>query len=145
MKRKTKKEVEKGDGNEELRAQLVRALADYDNLKKRVEREREEYEEYATANFFMRVMPVLDMIEQVQKHLGDSGLAIALSEMADKLKTEGIEAIEPRAGDVFDTEVMEAVEVRRGKEGSVLELGLKGWKMGDKILRHAKVVVGRKE
>jgi molecular chaperone GrpE len=140
-----KKRIHKVEGQENLREQLARALADYDNLKKRVEKDQAKYYEIAMARFVTRMLPALDMFEQVQMHLKDSGLAIAMDELKGKFAEEGVEAIEPRAGDKFDEKYMEAVEVREGKrDGEVLELGLKGWKTGDRILRHAKVVVGKK-
>jgi len=141
MKKKSKKSV---NGEQALKEQLARALADYDNLKKRAEREQEDCERRSAARLVARLFPVIDMLEQVQGHLQDSGLAIALGELAERLKEEDIEAIEPKRGEQFNEETMEAVEtVADGelKEGKVTAVNLKGYRMGDRILRHAKVVV----
>lgn len=146
--KKTKVKVETGkEESERLKEQLARVLADYDNLKKRVEREKEEYYRIVVARWVAGWLAIFDMFEQVQRHLNDSGLAIAMGELKEKLKEEGIEAIEPKAGEKFDEGMMEATEAveREGaKEGEVLEVVLKGYKIGEMVLRHAKVVVGRK-
>jgi molecular chaperone GrpE len=144
------KKKEKKENNKEFEAvheQLVRALADYDNLKKRVEEEREVFSEVATARLITRFLPIFDMFEQVQKHLNDSGLAIAIGELNEKLKDEGVSPIQPKAGEVFDEHTMEAVdsiETDKVKKGEIVELSLKGWRMRDRILRYAKVVVAKK-
>lgn len=134
---------------EKLNEQLVRALADYDNLKKRVEKEREGFYEMAVARFITKMLPVFDMLEQVQEHCHDSGLAMAMGELKESLMDEGIESIEPKVGDKFNEGMMEAVEVKESKsakDGDVLKVNLKGWKMGDNnMIRYAKVVVCRKE
>ncbi|MCH7640889.1 nucleotide exchange factor GrpE [Patescibacteria group bacterium] len=143
---------------ERLKEQLARALADYDNLRKRVEREREEYGTYAKLTLMARFLPVFDMLEGAQVHLKDSGLAITIEEFAKVLKEEGIEKIEVAPGDTFDEELHEAVEVvdlpagKKGKkaagpgasspEGEIDEIILTGWRLVDgPIIRPAKVKV----
>jgi len=136
-----------GEEIERVKQQLVRTLADYDNLVKRVEKERSELESYANAGFVKNLLPVIDMFEQVQVHLKDSGLAIAMGELYGKLREAGVEEVRPVAGDEFSEETMEAVDVVDGgryKDGEVVELSLKGWRMRDKILRWAKVTVAKK-
>jgi len=137
-----------GDEKVQLKAQLARALADYDNLRKRVEREREEYGTYAKLTLMARFLPVFDMLEGAQVHLRDSGLAITIEEFAKVLKEEGIEKIEVAPGDTFDEELHEAVEVvdqsSRGKvkDGKIVDIILSGWKLeGGPIIRPVKVKV----
>src|SRR3989344_5307370 len=84
-----------------LKNQLARALADYDNLRKRVEREREDFGRVAKVMLLARLLPIYDMLEEAQKHLKDSGLAITIEEFAKVLKEEGIEKIEVNVGDAF--------------------------------------------
>ncbi|MFV1917342.1 MAG: nucleotide exchange factor GrpE, partial [Patescibacteria group bacterium] len=134
--------VKKGKGEtEKLKGQLARALADYDNLRKRVEREREEYGTYAKVTLMARLLPVFDMLEGAQAHLKDSGLAIIIEEFIKVLKEEGIEKIEIEEGDEFDEELHEAVEAvyppaggkgkGSNKEGEIDELILTGWRLVD--------------
>lgn len=134
-----------------LKNQLARALADYDNLRKRVEREREEFGRLAKVMIVARLLPIYDMIEGAQKHLKDSGLAITIDEFTKILKEEGIEKIEVKPGDKFDEELHEAIEVidssvdGKGNEGEISEAVLSGWKLTDgPVIRHAKVRVEKK-
>jgi molecular chaperone GrpE len=144
-----KKFTKNEDKNELLKNQLARALADYDNLKKRVEAEREIFDQLATVKVFNRLLPVFDMFEHVQKHLKDSGLAMAMMELRAKIKEEGIEPIEPKAHAPFDEKLHEAVEIVNEKgfeNGEITELLLTGWRVKDgRVIRPAKVKVNKKE
>jgi len=136
------------DSQIDVKEQLARALADYDNLKKRFERERMEIDDRSKVMIVTQLLSVFDMFDRVQKHVNDSGLAMALGELDKLLKDEGFSVIEPKVGEKFDEETMEAVEAiyQEGVEpGKVIGLSLKGWRIGDKILRYAKVVVSRLE
>jgi len=128
---------------EELRGQLVRALADYDNLRKRVEREKEEFEKVASLNLAIKLLPVLDVLRQAQVHLKDHGIAITIGQFEEALKSEGIEEVKVVKGTRFDPTLYEAVEsISGGKKGTIAEEVLPGWRFVDgKIIRHAKVKV----
>ncbi len=132
-----------------LRESLARALADYANLQKRVEREREEYAKFANLKLVARLLPVYDMLEGAQDHLKDSGLAITIDEFSKVLLEEGIEKIKAEAGDDFNEEVHEAVEIAEvpaKKDGKIVEVILSGWKIVDgPIVRPVKVKVGKKD
>lgn len=133
------KELEKANN------QLARALADYDNLRKRVEREREGFEKIANIRFAVKMLTVFDMIEEAQRHLKDSGIALTLEEFKKILEEEGIERIEVGQGDKFDEEICEAVEVvKNGKDGKIIEVVLTGWKFSDgPVIRPIKVKVSK--
>ena len=158
------KKIDDGTLTEELKSQLARALADYDNLRKRVEEEREIWIKFSSERVIIKLLPILDAFEAAQVHLGDQGLAIAVGEFKKVLSEEGIEEIKPGVGDEFDENIHEAMEIvegekkatgpvtdsegsltRReasGQEGKIAELVLTGWKFGDgKIIRFAKVKV----
>lgn len=143
---KVKKETDKVHLElENLKAMLARALADYDNLSKRVEREREVLGKMASIGIITKLLPVLDMLENAQKHLQDQGLAIGIGEFINVLKDEGISVINPSVGDEFDENLMEAIEVVEGEEDNkVSEIVLGGWKFNDgQVIRHAKVKVSK--
>ena len=154
MKRKSKLRKPRKTSVEDLENQLTRALADYDNLRKRVEREREDFGKLARATLMARLLPVYDMLEGAQAHLKDSGMAIMIEEFAKVLKEEGIEKIEVKQGDKFNEELHEAVEVadlpagKKGKGkngGGISEIILSGWKLADgPVIRPVKVKVYRK-
>jgi molecular chaperone GrpE len=149
----------KGGKNEVelLKNQLTRALADYDNLRKRVEREREEFGNIARVTLMARLLPVFDMLEGAQVHLKDSGLAITIEEFVKVLREEGIEKIGTKMGDAFDEEIHEVVEVdgspdgEKGKEGEITKVILSGWTIkradlpaGRQVIRPVKVKAGKK-
>jgi molecular chaperone GrpE len=131
----------------EVKNQLVRALADYDNLRKRTEREREGFEKITSIRFAVKMLTIFDMIEEAQKHLKDSGIALTLEEFKKILKEEGIEKIEIGQGDKFDEEVCEAVEVvKNGGGGKIVEVVLTGWKFSDgPVIRPIKVKVSKEK
>lgn len=145
MKKGSRKKTKKGEF-EDLKSQLARALADYDNLRKRVEREREQIEKIAGAKFALKALSVFDMLEDAQKHLKDSGIALTIEEFKKVLKDEGIEKIEVGPGTKFDEELHEAVEVvKTGKDGKIADVILTGWKFKDgPVIRPTKVKVNKK-
>lgn len=126
-----------------LKAQLVRALADYDNLQKRVVKEQAEQGKKAGLRVALRVMEALDVLDRVQNHLQDPGLAVAIQGFVELLASEGIEAIKVQPGDKFDENLHEAVELIEGnKKGSVGEVVQAGWRLADgQVIRPAKVKV----
>jgi len=140
---KTKGELQTGV----LKTQLARALADYDNLRKRVEREKEGFEKYANIKLAIRLLPVLDVLRQAQKHIGDPGIAMTITQFEEALKGEGIEEIKVAPGDEFNPQLHEAIEVvDEGKgKGKVKEVVLSGWRFtGGPVIRHARVKVTKK-
>ena len=132
---------------EVLKNQLARALADYDNLLKRVEREKEGLEKIVGLRLILRLLPILDNLRQAQNHLKDAGLAITIGEFESLLKDEGIEEIKVTKGDEFDHNLHEVTEVVENsqEENKIEELVLSGWRFTDgTVIRHAKVKVGKK-
>lgn len=127
-------------GSDELQGQLARALADYDNLKKRTEAEKSVWMKFAKQDLLVKLLPVVDTIELAQKHLADPGLAMSLAQFQSILQEEGIELI---TTEVFDPAFHEAVEiVDGGAKEEIAEVVLKGYKFNDgTVIRHAKVKV----
>lgn len=146
---KTKKKDLSNKKFVDLKHQLTRALADYDNLRKRVEKEKEGYVKFANFDIVEKLLPVLDMFEGAQKHLQDSGLALAIQEFVDTLYNEGVERMKVEIGGKFNEkmhEAVEAVEVEGKKKGEVVEEVLAGWKFREGyVIRPAKVKVAGKE
>lgn len=145
MKAKSEKGKTKGGELDLLKSQLVRALADYDNLVKRVEREKDDIQKLISVRLIIRLLSVLDNLEAAQKHLNDAGLAISIGEFKKVLSEEGLTEIRPEVGDKFDHETMEAVEVVKGEnDNNIAEVVLVGWKFSDgTVVRHTKVKVER--
>lgn len=127
----------------QLKSQLARALADYDNLTKRVEKEKTSWLKLASFRLVEKLLPILDNLEAAENHLKDRGLTLALEEFRDVLKEEGLVEILAKVGDSFDPEVHEVVElVSGGETGRVAELVLPGWRFEEgPVVRFAKVKV----
>ena len=148
-KRKVRKMKDTKSKAEELKEQLVRALADYDNLRKRVELEKDKFLQYANKGLIARFLTIYDMLENTQAHINDSGVAIILEEFKRILQDERVEQIEAEVGDKFNEELFEAVDAietdDKKKVGKVKEVALSGWKFLDgPVIRPAKVKVYRK-
>ncbi|OGM87797.1 nucleotide exchange factor GrpE [Candidatus Woesebacteria bacterium RIFOXYD1_FULL_41_28] len=146
-----KQESKKKDGDkvykelEVLKSMLARALADYDNLSKRVERERGVLSKIASLGILTRLLPVLDNLESAQDHLQDTGLAISIGEFKKILNEEGLLEIVPKVGEEFNEDTMEAIEVVAGARDNIISgVTLNGWKFKDgQAVRHAKVKVSK--
>src|SRR3989344_6709158 len=139
--KKTKVSEQKQEKTQELENQLKRALADYQNLERRVEEERRLLSQLSSAILIEKFLPVLDNLENAQKHLNDEGLDIVIKQFKDILSTEGGEEIESE-GTHFDPHFHEAVDTEEGPEkGKIVKVIRKGYKIGDKELRAAQVVV----
>ncbi|MGD8744457.1 MAG: nucleotide exchange factor GrpE [Candidatus Woesebacteria bacterium] len=146
MKKSKKKEEKKLKETEEIKNQLVRALADYDNLRKRVETDVDEGIKRIKKRLLSNMLSVFDMLEDVQEHVNDAGLAIAINEFRDTLKEEGAQEVKAGKGDEFDEDSFEAVETIKTKDkkkkGKVAEMVLTGWRYKDgSIIRPVKVKV----
>lgn len=143
---KKQKDLALKNENEELKNQLARALADYDNLRKRVERERGELVQSSSARIVSNLLPIIDMLLNAQNHLQDSGLAIVVQELKEVLKQEGYIEIVTNQGDEFDANLHEAIDTIDGEdEGKIAEILENGWKRTDGfIVRPTKVKVYKK-
>lgn len=137
--------IKKQDKNVELENQLKRALADYQNLERRVSEERRILSQLTSVLVIEKFLPVLDNLESAQKHLNDEGLAMVVKQFRDILESEGVEEIEAQ-GAQFDPNMHEAAEVQDGEnENMIVNVIGKGYKINDRVIRPAKVVVCRKE
>ena len=126
-----------------LENDLRRALADYANLEKRVNREKAAFAKFANAVLIEKVLAALDGLERAEKHLQDKGLTLALGQLKTALLSEGVEEIEV-IGKEFDVNEMDCVEVIEGKKNRVAEIVNKGYKLNGRVLRPAKVKIGTK-
>lgn len=139
VKKKAKKTEQKP---EDLENRLKRALADYANLEKRIEREKEAFVKLANAQLLDKLLSVLDDFELCEKHLKDEGVSLVCERFKEVIESEGVEEIRA-SGQKFDPETMDAVEIVSGPKNKVVEVILKGYLLNEKILRPAKVKVGQ--
>lgn len=148
---------------EELRATAakarenwIRTTADFDNYKKRAAREKTEAIQYAGAALLQKLLPILDNFEMAlaaaQNAQGDklaslqSGITMIQSQLKNVLSETGLEEIDA-AGKPFDPALHEAISQQESAdvpEDSVLQQIRKGYKLKDRLLRPATVVVAKK-
>lgn len=130
---------------EEWKSKYFRALADYQNLEKRVKLQREELVKYASGKIIYELLAVLDTLEQAEKHLKDPGLTLGVKNLWTVLAENGVKRIEV-LGRKFNPHEMECVEVvENEKEDEVIEEVRAGYKLEDKVIRVAQVKVGKKQ
>ncbi len=130
---------------EEIGDRYARMLAEYDNFRKRAQKEREGIYADATSDVLSEILPIKDSLEMAMNYADDSqlsqGVTMTLSKFTEILKKLGVEEF-GKAGDLFDPNLHNAVfhiEDETLGEGVVAEVLLKGYKKGDKIIRYAMV------
>ena len=140
------KEVEQAKKEiSEYKTKYLRALADYQNLEKRINQDKRNLYLFAVQEIVTKFLSVLDILDKAEKHIKDQGLTLAVNSFRDVLRQEGIEKIEVQ-NKSFNPIEMECVEVvESDKDGQVVEEVRPGYKMGDKILRVAQVKVGKRK
>lgn len=121
-----------------------RALADYQNLERRVGQEKEAIVQFANKILIQKFLGVFDHLEKAQEHLNDKGLVLVIKQFSDLFKEFGVKEIEVLNKE-FDPNVAECVDIIEGDEGKVLSVYQKGYLLHDKVLRPAKVTVGKKK
>lgn len=130
--------------HKELEEKYLRALADYQNLEKRVEREKDNFIKFANTVLILKMLPILDNLQRAGSHLKDQGIDLVIKQFKEALNSEGVTEINS-SGTTFDPELHEAVEKVSGEDDRVIDIVESGYKMGDKVIRPAKVTVGGKK
>lgn len=126
---------------QELENNYKRALADYQNLEKRVAAQRADDVRFAVHNFASALLPVLDNLERANMHLADKGIEMIINQFLAALKAEGISEINSTNTE-FNPELMDCINLVPGPKDQVVNTVEKGYLLHDRVLRHAKVEVG---
>jgi molecular chaperone GrpE len=150
MSKKHEEKQEEKDNKEfeNLENQLKKALADYQNLEKRIVEEKANWVKLATKDFILRVLPTLDHLNKALEGAKDgkdssswlSGVELAVVEFRKALEEEGLEPVQI---DSFDPNVHEAVGIGDGPDGKILNVAQMGYTLNGKLIRPAKVIVGK--
>jgi len=147
-------EVEKLEGElEKEKDKFLRLFAEFENFKRRTAKERMELFKTAGQEVMVSLLPVLDDFERALKELGKSsenemfkGVELIYNKFKDTLKAKGLEEIKAGEGDAFDAEIHDAITQipapNKKLKGKIIDVVEKGYNLGDKIIRHPKVVVG---
>lgn len=129
---------------DEYKNKLLRALADYHNLEKRVADERQEFGKRAVQNFILRILPFLDNLEQAEVFVKDKGLEIVKASFLELLEKEGLKRIDVLNKE-YDMHVAEAVDLVEGeKDNMMVEVVRNGYEFNGQIVRPAQVKVSKK-
>ena len=131
---------------ESLREKLLRSAADYDNAKKRLARERDEFLRFAQERFCRDLLPALDNFERALEHARGAdqkvlaGIQLIWKQLLDALALHGLKRFSVE-GETFDPHRHEAVDrvVEEGPEGVVVKGITSGYLLHDRVLRPAKV------
>ena len=136
--------------SEQLRDRWLRAVAELENFKRRTARERDEWSERRTGEIFEGLLRVRDDFDRVLAHApegGDdpvvSGLRLAYRHLVEFCERFGVTSFEA-AGQPFDPQLHDAIlQVPRAgvPPETVVEVAAPGYRIGDRVLRHAQVVV----
>lgn len=132
---------------------FLRLFAEFENYKRRTNKERMELFKTAGQEVIVALLPVMDDFDRALKELernGDDdlfkGVELIRNKFSDTLKNKGLALIEVGQGDAFDAELHEAVTQipapNKKLKGKVVDVIEKGYRLGDRIIRHPKVVVG---
>jgi molecular chaperone GrpE len=133
---------------EETDDRLLRLAADFENYKKRAARERREYVALANERLIAELIPILDDLERAlsaaeehQEAQLEEGVRLVHRSLAGLLERQGVQAIATEGR--FDPHVHEALlsQPSEAEEGSVIDVVQKGYKLGDRVVRPARVVV----
>lgn len=154
-----KEEVKEAPTTEELleaeKNKYLRLFAEFENYKKRTSKERIELFKTAGKEVMTALLPILDDFERALAHVKEGeeveelskGVLLIYQKMVKTLEQKGLTAIEVNQGDVFDADVHQAITQIPAPsddlKGKVIDCIEKGYKLGDKIIRHPKVVVGQ--
>ncbi len=146
---------EEADKYKDCQDMLVRAQADFENLRKRLERDKQDFLKYANEGILLELLNVLDDLERTI-NLAESGhedldaflkgVEMILAHLYDILKEHGVKPIEAE-GNGFDPHYHEAlmqVENKDLPEHTIVEVLQKGYLMHERVIRTAKVKVSKK-
>ncbi|MGX7668234.1 nucleotide exchange factor GrpE [Flavobacterium pedocola] len=131
---------------------FLRLFAEFENYKKRTSKERVELFKTAGQEVLQAMLPVMDdfdrAITQISKSEDEAmvkGVELIYDKLKSTLVSKGLEEVELKAGDDFNADFAEAItQIPAGDDmkGKVVDVVEKGYKLGDKIIRFPKVVIG---
>jgi len=139
---------------QEQKDKYLRLMAEFDNFRRRTAKERLEESQTAGKNVIVSLLDVLDDMDRAEKQMKNSndleqikaGVQLVFNKLRNTLQQKGLKAMESVQQD-FDVEKHEAIteipSPTPDQTGKVLDEVQKGYYLNDKIIRHAKVVVGK--
>lgn len=117
----------------------LRALADYQNLLKRVEKDKQDFVNYANARLIEKLLEIGDDFERAGKEIKHKGIELIYQKFLKLLSDEGVEKIAIGDTDTFNPEYMECIEA--APDGKKIEVVRNGYTLKGKVIRVARVKV----
>lgn len=154
IKHEKTQETESDAKAKDLQQQILRLHADFDNTKKRLEKDKQEAIRFSNERLLIELLPVMDTLDRAMASLSEGhdpekvkqGLKIAQSEMHELLEQHGVTLVKS-VGQEFDPNLHEAVtmvETQDAKDGSVIDEIQKGYLLNGRLLRPSLVKVAKK-
>ena len=169
-KKASKKKVEKESINEspenqvedlkledqlkEEKDKFLRLFAEFENYKRRTAKERIELFSTASEEVMTSLLPILDDFDrasvEIEKDLENEtlkGVLLIKNKLFDSLKSKGLSLVDVKKGDEFNADDHEAVTQipapSKDMVGKIIDIIEKGYKLGEKVIRYPKVVIGK--
>ncbi|MFD2917658.1 nucleotide exchange factor GrpE [Psychroserpens luteus] len=134
---------------------FMRLFAEFENYKKRTTKERIDLFKTASEEVILSMLPVLDDFERALLHIEDDkeaeelrkGVLLIYNKLLTTLEKKGLAKIDVRQGDAFNADNHEAITQIPAPtddlKGKIIDVVEKGYKLGDKVVRFPKVVIGQ--
>ena len=147
-------EVNLEDQVQEERDKFLRLFAEFENYKRRTAKERIELFSTASEEVMISLLPILDDFDRASAEIEKDkdneifkGVLLIKNKLFDSLKSKGLALIEVNKGDEFNADDHEAVTQipapSKKMEGKIIDVIEKGYKLGEKVIRYPKVVIGK--
>ena len=142
------------DQFEEEKDKFLRLFAEFENYKRRTAKERIELFSTASEEVMVSLLPILDDFDRASAEIEKDkdneifkGVLLIKNKLFDSLKSKGLALIEVNKGDEFNADDHEAVTQipapSKDMEGKIIDVIEKGYKLGEKVIRYPKVVIGK--
>ena len=133
---------------------FLRLFAEFENFKRRTSKERIDMFKTAGQEIMISLLPVLDDFDRALKEMAKfedtemfKGVELIRVKLRETLKAKGLEEVTVAQGDTFDAEVHDAITQipapNKKMKGKIIDVVERGFKLGERIIRHPKVVVGK--
>ena len=147
-------EVNLEDQVKEEKDKFLRLFAEFENYKRRTAKERIELFSTASEEVMVSLLPILDDFDRASAEIEKDndneifkGVLLIKNKLFDSLKSKGLALIEVNKGDEFNADDHEAVTQipapSKKMEGKIIDVIEKGYKLGEKVIRYPKVVIGK--
>ena len=128
----------------------LRLIAEFDNFRKRTSKERIELFTTAGQDIMTILLPILDDLEraiQANKYDDKHGVVLIYNKLKSSLETKGLKEMQSSIGKELDTKMHEAISMvpasKKKEKNKIIDTVEKGYLLGEKVIRHAKVVVAK--